>query len=469
MVTRVIDILLSIIGIIVFLPFLPIVTCFIKLDSKGPVFYICDRVGLNGRLFKMYKFRTMYEMPADLGPFVSPLGDPRVTPLGGVLRRLKLNELPQLFNVLKGDMSLIGPRPESPELARAYPEYARKIFTVKPGLVGPNQILGRNEEGIYPPGVDPVQYYVGHLLPRKVAVDLQYVEDKSAIRDLKYLFLGVKVTVTEAISRRHLFDNRSQLFLMGCDAALCLLSFTLAHCIRFEGGTPLHLAQAFVKALPLAVLIRIPIFAYYGFYHTLIRYLSFYDIKRVIKGVAVASLVFVAISFLCGFMHGYSRGVFLIDWFSLTTMLIGYRVLLIKFYMRYSGKTVVSRDERNVVIWGAGDAGELCLRFLQKEREPVYRIVGFIDDDSQKRGKRIGGVKILGDRHNLGLLTQLYKIQEIFIAIPSASSHEINGMLDFCGNLGLGSILFLAKNGTYAHPVEVPQQPSLANGYLLRR
>ena len=151
--TRIIDIFLSIVGIILFLPFLPILAFFIKVDSRGPVFYTCKRVGRGGKIFNMYKLRTMYETPMQLGPSLSPQGDPRVTPVGRMLRRLKLNEFPQLFNVLKGDMTLVGPRPEAPDLAAAYPEAAKVIFTVKPGLAGPNQILGRNEEELYPPAL----------------------------------------------------------------------------------------------------------------------------------------------------------------------------------------------------------------------------------------------------------------------------------------------------------------------------
>ena len=470
MVTRLIDILIAIIGLVLLLLCLPIIAFFIKIDSRGPIFYKCDRVGLNAKIFKMYKFRTMYENPANLGPSLSTHGDPRVTPVGAVLRRLKLNELPQFFNVLKGDMSLIGPRPEAPDLAQAYPEYAKKIFTIRPGLVGPNQILGRNEEEIFPPDIDPVKYYIEELLPRKIAVDLKYVEDKSFLKDLKYLVLGVKVTVTEAISRRHLLDNWSQLFMVGCDACLCLLSFILALYIRFgDASQPMDSIRPFIKVLPLAVLTRMPIFIYLGFYSTLIRYLSIYDIKRVIRGVALGSVALVVATFLCGFMEGYSRAVFVIDWLCLTSLLIGYRAILMTLYQHSVAKTNSPGIRRNVLIWGAGDIGELCLRYLQKEQEPLYNIVGFIDDSPQKRGKRIRGIKILGGRHHLDLLIKLYKIQEVFVAIPSATNNEIDAILDFCYDLGLTSTLFLAKNYVYSHPAVGPRQNSLTNGYPLPR
>src|SRR5665647_1510666 len=165
MITRLLDILVSCIGLFLLLLMLPWIGLLIKIDSRGPIFYRCRRVGQDGKIFLMYKFRTMYETPVNLGPSLSPEGDPRVTSVGRVLRRLKINEFPQFINVFKGDMTLIGPRPEAPDLAAVYPEGAKEIFSVKPGLAGPNQIMGRNEEELYPQGVDPVKYYIEHILP----------------------------------------------------------------------------------------------------------------------------------------------------------------------------------------------------------------------------------------------------------------------------------------------------------------
>ena len=130
----------------------------------------------------------MYETPMQLGPSVSAHGDPRVTAVGRILRRSKLNEFPQFINILKGEMTLVGPRPESPDLAVGYPPEARKIFTIKPGLVGPNQIMGRNEEESYPPGVDHKRYYIEHILPKKLPLDLEYIDDKSFLKDISTSF-----------------------------------------------------------------------------------------------------------------------------------------------------------------------------------------------------------------------------------------------------------------------------------------
>jgi len=444
----------------------PVVALLIKIDSRGPVFYRCQRVGLNGRIFPMFKFRTMYETPNNLGPSVSPQGDPRVTTVGRVLRRLKLNEFPQFINVFKGDMTLVGPRPESPDLAALYPESARKIFSVKPGLIGPNQIMGRNEEELYPPGVDPQKFYLEEILPQKLPLDLQYIEDRSLLKNLKYLVLGVWVTVTGAIGRRHLWDNRSQLFLFVCDIVLCLASFTLAHFLRFDAVAAPEAMSALYALLPWAVLVRLPIFIAFGYYHVLIRHLSLYDIKRVFQGIALASAVFITFAYLAGLTPGYSRGVFLIDWFCLTTLLIGYRALAKKLYLRFKAPAVAEAPAEKVLIWGAGDCGELCLRFLQKERQPHYEVIGFIDDNPKKRGKRLGGVKIMGDRHHLDIISQLYKITQIFIAVANAPWHELQKMLKICAAAGLRPQVFSLKAEYFGEELSLaPGRIRPSNGY----
>ena len=357
MLTRFLDMIISMVGCIVLLLILPVIALLIKIDSRGPVFYRCNRVGQDGKIFQMFKFRTMHETPVAIGPSVSPLGDPRVTTMGRILRRLKLNEFPQFINVLRGDMTLIGPRPEAPDLAASYPPGARRIFSVKPGLAGPSQILGRNEEELYPPGVDPKQYYLDHILPQKLPIDLQYIDDRSFCKDLKYLFLAVKVTIADAIARRHLADNLGQILLMASDMACCLLSFTLAHLLRFDNFADPSLNEVLLRFLPWTVLARLPVFIYFNFYHSLISHLSLYDIKRVFQGVAVSSLALVGLSFFLGHAVGYSRAVFLIDWFCLTTLLIGYRALFKMLHQRFYGATNNNGDKKRVLIWGAGDWG----------------------------------------------------------------------------------------------------------------
>lgn len=442
-INRGLDILFSLTGLVLLIFLFPLIALLIKLDSKGPVFYKSDRVGLNGKIFKMYKFRTMYYMPDTREPGIPFWGDywedPRITPVGVVLRRLKLNEFPQFINVFKGDMSLIGPRPEAPELVAGYPEVARKLFSVKPGVAGPNQILRPFEEESFPPGVDPVKFYLEHLLPKKLPLDLEYIEDPSIFKNFKYLFLAVKVTVSGFIGQCHLVDNRTQIFMFLCDAAFCVLSFTCANYLRYDNFA-LRDAVSFPQLLLCALLIRLPIFIYFGFYHTLIGNLSIYEIRLVFKGVTLSSLALICFSFLSGLAPAaeYSRDLFAIDWFCLTFLLIGHRILLAKLYQRQEQRNGIQVLIKRVLIWGVGDGGELCMRYLQKNRR--IKVVGFIDYAPKHR--RINGVRILGNWHHLKILSKLYQIQEVYVAMPSVTAEELRRGLEICHDLDLEVKLF---------------------------
>ena len=137
------DIIFSIVLLIISTPIIIIVALVIKLDSKGPVFFVQDRSGLNGRTFKMIKFRGMVYNASDIGPELTQRDDPRITRVGKILRRTSIDEIPQMFNVLKGDMSLVGPRPEITSITSKYSEEQKEVFKFKPGITGYSQINGR--------------------------------------------------------------------------------------------------------------------------------------------------------------------------------------------------------------------------------------------------------------------------------------------------------------------------------------
>jgi exopolysaccharide biosynthesis polyprenyl glycosylphosphotransferase len=186
------DIGSSALGMALTAPLLPFIALSIKLGSKGPVLYSQERCGLNGRRFTLYKFRTMYE-GADRrldevahlneveGPAFKARRDPRVTPVGRLLRRLSLDELPQLFNVLRGDMSLVGPRPPLPEEVERYERWQRRRLSMKPGLTGLWQVSGRA-------GIDDFS--------RWTALDLAYIDQWSLWLDLKILLKTIPAVLS---------------------------------------------------------------------------------------------------------------------------------------------------------------------------------------------------------------------------------------------------------------------------------
>jgi lipopolysaccharide/colanic/teichoic acid biosynthesis glycosyltransferase len=159
-VKRLLDVLVALGALAILWPLFLVVAVLIRLDSKGPALFLQDRVGLQGVVFQVYKFRSMRTDLA--GPELTQVGDPRITRLGRFLRRTSIDELPQLLNVLKGDMSLIGPRPEVPSIVATYPPEWRPVFDVRPGLTGWAQIHGRDDLDI-PTKLGYDLDYVGHL------------------------------------------------------------------------------------------------------------------------------------------------------------------------------------------------------------------------------------------------------------------------------------------------------------------
>jgi FlaA1/EpsC-like NDP-sugar epimerase/lipopolysaccharide/colanic/teichoic acid biosynthesis glycosyltransferase len=438
-----IDFILALIGIILTLPFLPLIALIIKLDSKGAVFYSCDRIGKDGKLFKMYKFRTMYEMLGPIGDSVSPEGDPRVTSFGRMLRHSKLNELPQLLNILKGEMSFVGPRPEAPNLAALYPPHAREIFTVKPGLVGPNQILGRNEEEWYPEGVAPQQYYIEAILPQKLPTDLAYVREASVLKDLHYIILGIRETIFKAICWQRVLQNKARLFLLGTDFMLSILSFSLALALRFESVADHHTLGDFLQLLPVVVLIRVSCFLYSGLYSSLIRYFSFADILAVFQGVSIGSILLVLLGFIPSVsLRTLSPSALFIDWLGLLVFMLSVRIALCFFHEWHVQPPRQAEPTRRVLIFGAGDAGALACQFLMTSKTAMHDVVGFLDDDAAKRYKTLYGKRVLGNRFNLETLAKLYQVHEVWLALPSAPAQEIAAITQACRRAGVPYRIF---------------------------
>ncbi len=431
MIKRLIDIFLSLIGISVAITLFPFIALLIKMDSKGPVFFLCDRVGKDSKLFKMYKFRTMYETTVQVGASLSPADDPRVTRFGRFLRRTKLNELPQLINILIGEMTFVGPRPEAPDLAALYPSYAKGIFRVKPGLVGPNQILGRNEEEWYPPGVDPKQYYIESILPKKLLVDLEYVEQSSIFKDIQYILLGIKETIFKVLSWKLILQNKSQIYLLFIDIFFVVSSFMLASILRFGGESHTIYLISFLPLLPTFMLIRIACFFYFGLYSTLIRHISTADIIGVFKGVSFSSTMLISLTFFFDVRTG-SRLVFFIDWLLLIFLMTSLRFGLRLFcdWLGKRGNKAIGK--KKVLIFGAGEMGFLAYQFLMTQKKTAYDIVGFLDDDPTKIHKTLCGKKVLGSYFNIEPVVKLYKVDEIFFAVTNITSHKMMKIIKTC-------------------------------------
>ena len=188
MLKRIFDFCFSLIALIVLLPLFIIIGIIIKLDSSGPVFYLQERVGIAGRLFKLIKFRTM-QTDADRNTAITVGNrDPRITKFGYYLRKYKVDELPQFINVLKNDMSLVGPRPELKKFVDLYDSRQRQVIEVKPGITDFASIMFRDENEMLEGKEDPIAYYIDKIMPAKLDLNLKYIKEQSFLIDLRIIF-----------------------------------------------------------------------------------------------------------------------------------------------------------------------------------------------------------------------------------------------------------------------------------------
>lgn len=185
---RIFDFLLSLIGIIIISPILIIVSIAIKLDSKGNILFLQKRVGRYGKEFNIYKFRTMVSDAEKLGKQITVGNDSRITKVGAFLRKYKIDELPQLFNVLKGDMSLVGPRPEVPRYVKLYNDKQKKVLDVRPGITDMASLRYKDENEILGKVDNPEEYYINVIMKDKLELNLEYIEKSNIFFDL-YLII----------------------------------------------------------------------------------------------------------------------------------------------------------------------------------------------------------------------------------------------------------------------------------------
>ncbi len=185
---RLFDVVCSFFGLVVLLPVFVVISLWVGLSSRGGVFYIQRRVGRFGKDFSLYKFRSM-AVGSDKGSLLTVGGrDSRVTKAGYFIRRFKLDELPQLFNVLRGDMSFVGPRPEVRKYVDLYTKEQKRVLSVRPGITDPASIKYRNENDILAQHSEPEKYYIEVVMQDKLRLNLQYIDSRTFFGDIKLIF-----------------------------------------------------------------------------------------------------------------------------------------------------------------------------------------------------------------------------------------------------------------------------------------
>lgn len=191
MIKRAFDVVFSFIGLVILSPLLILIAIIIKIDSKGSVLFIQGRVGKNNKDFKIFKFRTMRVQSQKKGLLTLGNNDSRITKIGYFLRRYKIDEFPQLINILVGDMSFVGPRPELRYYVNFYNEDDMKIFTVRPGITGLASLKYRNEVELLKAAKNPEDYFINTIIPDKLKFNKEYIKRKNFFFDLKLIIITI--------------------------------------------------------------------------------------------------------------------------------------------------------------------------------------------------------------------------------------------------------------------------------------
>jgi FlaA1/EpsC-like NDP-sugar epimerase/lipopolysaccharide/colanic/teichoic acid biosynthesis glycosyltransferase len=431
---RAVDCLAAAVGLLLLSPLLALIAVSIKAESRGPVFFRQTRVGRGFRPFLIFKFRTMRVDAEQFGPLVTAAGDDRVTRVGHWLRLTKLDELPQLINVLAGDMSLVGPRPEVSRYVELFRADYADILAVRPGITDLASLKYRHEAEILARARDREAAYISEVLPDKIRLAKIYVKHASPIYDAKVL-LGTMLSLFERSPRHEaprpaggggagpavawLLAHRRAI-VVAVHLALIVLANYAAFWLRFDGAIPAPMLALLVRYLPALVLIRGLTFVPFRLYEGLWRYTSIWDLQRIIVGVCGSSLLFFLLVHVALGDTGYPRSIFVMDAVLLVCAMTGVRLA-----QRVYAEVVRAPRDRRVLIYGAGDAGEMVVRDMLRHPESDYEPVGFIDDDPSKIGRRIHGVLVLGSRADLPRLVAWHQPSEILVALPAASKAAI--------------------------------------------
>jgi lipopolysaccharide/colanic/teichoic acid biosynthesis glycosyltransferase len=188
---RLLDVICAITGLTVLSPLLVVAAIAVKCTSKGPALFGQERIGKDGVPFKIWKFRSMVSNADKIGPLITASGDSRITPIGRLLRQSKIDELPQFWNVLIGNMSVVGPRPELPFYVRDYTPEQRQVLVVRPGITDPAALEYRHEEAVLAKAADRERFYRDVLLPRKLGMNLEYIRKLSFRYDVALILRTV--------------------------------------------------------------------------------------------------------------------------------------------------------------------------------------------------------------------------------------------------------------------------------------
>lgn len=406
---RLYDIFFSFFGLLVLSPLLALIAVLVKSADGGPVFYRQPRVGLGGKVFLICKFRTMVSEADKAGPSVTKNGDTRITWIGRFLRKSKLDELPQLWNVLKGEMSLVGPRPEVPRYVQHYTPEQRMILLQKPGITDLASLRFRDEESLLANAANVEEFYIRYCIPRKLQLNQEYAARANLVSDT-WIILQTVCPYWVGV--------------LACYGLILTVSFCLSWELINNFGMPGFGAIFFWRELGVALALQLAALTWHRQCRGLLSYFSFPEASKTGSALALAAAALLGWSFF-----GNSRlpaNLVVINALVSFCLLSGFRMLLRRCRERSSGAAGRrTAFPMRVGIIGGGRIGALLAEELMTDRECGRRVVAFFDDDFHKWQKNIHDVPVAGMPECL-LDGWKEKLDEVVIAMPGAAAARIS-------------------------------------------
>ncbi len=420
---RAFDITCSGLGLLALWPVGLAIALLIKLTDRGSIFYGQSRIGQFGKPFRIWKFRSMVVNADTLGVLLTKEEDPRITWIGRWLRKSKLDELPQLWNVLVGDMSFVGPRPEMAKYVDRYTPEQREILQFKPGITDMATMLFRNEEALLRGAEDVEAFYLRYCLPRKIELNLQYAQRASVLQDIWIIiqtlcpyWLGVLLIYVVTL----------------------VASFWLAYELRSDFRTTRPDFDEFRRYLPWIVFPQLILLFWGGQLRGMISYFSIPEMRETTSALSLAVLFQFGLSKFSQGRLEPALSLLLIDGLLSLCLLCGVR-LTCRLLREHSSKikTVNPGTIRRVAIIGTGkQATNLALDFTNSKTAP-RQVVAFFDDDPRTWHQRPYDIPVMGMPECLLNEEWRSKIDEVIVALPEAGPARLRELREMLNRLPL--------------------------------
>jgi|GEM_PF-49963 len=436
---RILDVIVAAVGLLFLMPVLLIIGLIVMITSRGPVLYKANRVGRNGQPFELLKFRTMTVDADSTGPGITLRDDRRITRIGNFLRETKIDELPQLVNVLKGDMGLVGPRPEDPRYVASYTPSQLQILQARPGITSPASIEYRHENKLLE-GENWETTYRETILPRKLAIDLAYLQRRTTWTDLTVIFETFAVVIVDD----ELIDNVLELrnrHLILFDLLVFILIPSVALSLRFERVTwQPGVREPLLLFTVMAVLVKLMVFWAAKIYDRFWRSAGIGELARIIiaNGLSTAILL-VASSGISSVYAEFHAAVYvtvpILD--GLLTLLAtgGIRLSIRLLDHWYKDRGAIGG--RRVLIVGAGNSGRMVAKEMRTHQQLKMEPIAFVDDNPLKNGTYIDGLLVAGTCSDIPKLVEEYDIQQVVLAMPSIRARRRQEIQAICKGAGL--------------------------------